>query len=43
MPFTKGPIRVITLLFHLSSQFTRHLVETLNRIRYAVYRFETLT
>ena len=27
----------------LSSQFTRHLVETLNRIRYAVYRFEAFT
>ena len=28
---------------HLSSLFTRHLVETLDRIRYAVYRFETFT
>ena len=27
---------------HLS-KFARHLVETLNRIRYAVYRFETFT
>jgi hypothetical protein len=27
----------------LSSHFIRHLVETLNRIRYAVYRFETFT
>ena len=27
---------------HLS-QFTRHLVETLDCIRYAVYRFETFT
>jgi hypothetical protein len=25
------------------SQFSRHLVETLDRIRYAVYRFETFT
>jgi hypothetical protein len=24
----------------LLSQFSRHLVETLDRIRYAVYRFE---
>ena len=28
---------------HLSSQFNRHLVETFDRIRYAVYRFETFT
>ena len=27
----------------LSSQFTRHLVETLDRIRYVVYRFEAFT
>ena len=27
----------------LSSQFSRHLVETLDRIRYEVYRFETFT
>ena len=25
---------------YLSSQFSRHLVEALDRIRYAVYRFE---
>ena len=28
---------------HLSSQFSRHLVETLDRIRYAVHRFEAFT
>ena len=28
---------------HLSSQFRRHLVETLDRIRYAVCRFEAFT
>jgi hypothetical protein len=28
---------------YLSSQFTRHLAETLDRICYAVYRFETFT
>jgi hypothetical protein len=28
---------------HLSSQCSRHLVETLERIRYAVYRFKTFT
>ena len=28
---------------HLSPQFTRHLVETLHRIRYVVHCFETLT
>ena len=42
-PLTTSPFRVITLLVHLSSQFTRHLVETLDSIRYAVYRFETFT
>ena len=43
MPLTRSPIRVITLLANLSSQFTRHLVETLDRIRYAVRHFETFT
>jgi hypothetical protein len=43
MPLTKSPFQVITLLVHLSSQFTRHLVETLDRIRYAVHRFEAFT
>ena len=43
MPLTKSPIGVINLLVHLFSQFTRHLVETLDRIRYAVRRFETFT
>ena len=28
---------------HFFSQFHRHLVETLNGIRYAVHRFETFT
>ena len=28
---------------HLSSKFARHLVETLDRIRYVVCRFETFT
>jgi hypothetical protein len=26
---------------HLSSQFSRHLAETLDSVRHAVYRFET--
>jgi hypothetical protein len=34
---------VLTIQVHLSSKFTRHLVETLDRIRYAVHRFETFT
>ena len=43
MPLTKSPFRVINLLVHLTFQFTRHLVETLDRIRYAIHRFEALT
>ena len=34
---------MITLLVHLTFQFTRHLVETLDRIRDAVHRFEAFT
>ena len=32
-----------TIQAHLSSQFSRHLVETLDRIRYTVHRFEMFT
>ena len=42
-PLTEGPFRVLTMRVRLSSQFSHHLVETLDRIRYAVYRFETFT
>jgi hypothetical protein len=28
---------------HLSPQFSRHLMETLDRIRHAAYRFEAFT
>ena len=37
---TKSPFRVLTVQVHLSSQFSRHLMKTLDRIRYAVYGFE---
>jgi hypothetical protein len=40
-PLTKNPFRVFTMQVLLSSQFSRHLVETLDRICDAVYRFET--
>ena len=39
-PPTKSPFRVFTTQVRLSSQLSRHLVEALDRIRYAVYRFE---
>ena len=31
---------MFTMQVRLSSQFSRHLVETIDRIRYAVYPFE---
>ena len=33
---TMTPFRVLTMQVHISSQWTRHLVETLERVRYAV-------
>jgi hypothetical protein len=39
-PLTKSPFRMFTMQVRLSSQFSRHLVETLDRICDAVYRFE---
>ena len=41
MPLTKNPFRIFTVQVHISSQFSHHLVETLDRIRYAVHRFKT--
>ena len=40
---TSGPFRVLSMQVRLSSHFTRHLVETLDRVHWAVYRFETFT
>ena len=40
--FTKSPFRVFTIQVRLFSHFNLHLMETLDRIRYAVYHFEAL-
>ena len=43
MPLTQSPFRVTTLLVHLSSRSTRHLVETFNRILRATRRIQGVT
>ena len=42
-PLTTSPSPVLTMQDYLSSRSTRYVVETLDCIRYAVYRFETFT
>jgi hypothetical protein len=42
-PPTKNPLLMFTIQVHFPPQFTRHLAETLDRIRYAVDRFEAFT